>query len=322
MKTQLTLITLFLYTCCFAQKKNVYFLKNDGKQVDVRDSADFIRVVQEPDSGSVLYNVFDFYQNNSKKMVGKSSTIDPQKLEGPCISFYPNGKRKALTSYKKGAKLGAEYEFYNSGKIYMVKEYLDGDKPGTNFKDDYLIKENYDSVGTVLVQNGNGYLKAFNNDFDDVSEEGSVKEGRRDGQWKGNSKIQEITFTETYDKGVLVKGISLDKDGKSAVYSLSRENIPQFKGGIEAFYQYIGRTIHYPAEERDRNIQGRTVIGFVIDETGHIHDLKIVKSVSPGIDEEALRAMKNCPPWVAGTQFGRPARVSFSVPISFTLANN
>ena len=315
-------MAFFLATCCVAQKKNVYFLKNDGKQVDIRDSADFIRVVQEPDSGSVLYNVFDFYKNNSKKMVGKSSTIDPQKFEGPCISFYPNGKRKALTSYKKGAKSGAEYEFYNRGKIYMVKEYLDGDKPGTNFKNDYLIKENYDSVGTVLVENGNGYLKAYNNDFDDVSEEGSVKEGRRDGQWKGNSKILEITFTETYDKGVLVDGISFDKDGKSATYSLSRENTPNFNGGIEAFYQYLARYVRYPAEERERNIQGIAIIGFMVEKNGDIKDVKIVKSVSPGIDEESMRVIRTSKPWQPGMKFGWPARVSFSVPISFTLANN
>jgi hypothetical protein len=64
---RITLIAFFLTTVgfCSAQvKMNVYFLKNDGRYVSTRDSADYIRAVTEPDSGSTLYNVAEFYLNN------------------------------------------------------------------------------------------------------------------------------------------------------------------------------------------------------------------------------------------------------------------
>ncbi len=71
--------------------------------VQQRDSADYIRVVSEPDSGSTLYNVFEFYPNGVKKLTGKSSTIDPQKYEGACIRYYKAVRSKAL--YQKSIKV-------------------------------------------------------------------------------------------------------------------------------------------------------------------------------------------------------------------------
>src|SRR5882757_10175817 len=95
-----TLILLFISCCCFAQKANVYFLRNDGKYTFQRDSADYFRLVSEPDSGSALYNVSELYKNGNKKLIGKSSTIDPPRYEGSCVTFYGNGKRKSLCNYK------------------------------------------------------------------------------------------------------------------------------------------------------------------------------------------------------------------------------
>ena len=47
-------------TVSFAQRQNVYYLKNNGRYVSIRDSADYVRIVREPDSASVMYNVFEF----------------------------------------------------------------------------------------------------------------------------------------------------------------------------------------------------------------------------------------------------------------------
>lgn len=84
-------IACFLVINSFAQKKqNVYFLKDNGKYVTERDSADYTRIVQEPDSGSKLYNVVEYYPNGNPKMIAKSSAVDLIKLEGQTISFYQN----------------------------------------------------------------------------------------------------------------------------------------------------------------------------------------------------------------------------------------
>jgi len=80
MKLSFTVIFLLIGGLCLAQKRNVYFLKNDGRYVVTRDSADYIRIVSEPDSGSALYNVAEGYLSGKRKLTGKSSAIDPPRL--------------------------------------------------------------------------------------------------------------------------------------------------------------------------------------------------------------------------------------------------
>src|ERR1700754_2788904 len=115
MKFFYTLALIFTATLCFAQRQNVYFLKNNGQYVDVRDSANYIRIVREPDSASVLYNGSEFYLNGKQKLIGKSTTINPPTYDGQCAVYYANGKIKSLINYKKGAKAGKDFEFYPNG---------------------------------------------------------------------------------------------------------------------------------------------------------------------------------------------------------------
>jgi len=155
MKLFFTISTLFIATVSFAQRQNVYFLKNNGKFVTSRDSADYVRVVREPDSASVLYNVFEFYLDGKKKLIGKSSAIEPPRFEGPCLQFYKNGNKESLTNYKDGLLTGPEYDFYPNGKLYVVKEFPDNKDIYNNLANHYSIIENYDSLGTASVKDGN-----------------------------------------------------------------------------------------------------------------------------------------------------------------------
>ncbi len=104
-------------------------------------------------------------------------------------------------------------------------------------------------------------------------------------------------------------------DGTKANYT-TREIVPQFKGGLQAFGNYPAKNVQYPVDARQNNMQGRVIISFVVEKDGSIGDAKVAKSVYPSMDEEALRAIKNCPKWVPGFRFGRPVRVAYSVPIS------
>src|ERR1700761_9612745 len=105
MKLLLTIGSVFIATLCFAQKQNVYFLKNNGRYVEVRDSADYMRIVREPDSASTLYNVFEFYMDGKRKLVGKSITVDPPRYEGQCISYFSSGIKRGLANFVKGARV-------------------------------------------------------------------------------------------------------------------------------------------------------------------------------------------------------------------------
>lgn len=315
-----TLIALLFTTLCFAQRQNVYFLKNNGKYVDVRDSADYIRVVREPDSASVLYNVFEFYLSGKRKLIGKSEKVDPPKYEGQCLAYYANGAKSSITNYKDGVKVGSEYEFYPNGKPYLVAEYIADGKRDSYFRG-YLITANYDSLGTALVEKGNGHCKLYDSNFKNIEEEGNIIDGKRDGVWKGSSTKPQTSFTENYKNGELISGTATFADGTTAGYTKSRGTEPMFKGGVQAFGAYLGRNIQYPDYERGNNIQGVVILSFVVEKDGKVTEVKVNESVSKGIDNEALRVIKNSPRWIPGTMFTRPVRVAYSVPVNFSLKN-
>lgn len=99
------------------------------------------------------------------------------------------------------------------------------------------------------------------------------------------------------------------------------ENQPDFPGGMQAFYKYLGNNIRYPAVARENNVQGRVFVTFVVEKDGSLTDIKVMRGIGSGCDEEAVRVLKKSPKWKAGIQNGRPVRVQYSVPIAFNLAS-
>ena len=308
----------------FAQKQNVYFLKNDGRYVQVKDSADFIRIVREPDSGTVFYNVLDYYLNGNLKLVGKSSAIEPVKLEGMTLSYYPDKKKKRVANYDKGKLSGAVYDYYPNGKLYRAMNYQSGVQgvEGTGsepyFMADENIKSVYDSAGVEIVKDGNGHYPIFDNDYKYVEEEGDVKDGKRNGTWKGTSNNSKISFTEEYADGKFIKGTSTDENGNTKIYTV-KEALPTFKGGESAFGRYLSQSINYPDRARQNNIQGRVILSFVIEIDGSLTEIKVLKNVSYDLDAEAVRVIRKSPKWNPGIQHGIPVRVSYVMPINFNL---
>lgn len=109
-----------------------------------------------------------------------------------------------------------------------------------------------------------------------------------------------------------------EDDGNKIFTSV--EQYPQFPGGIEAFYKYLSKNIRYPAIARENGTQGKVIVTFVCEKDGSLTDIKVVRGIGDGCDEEAIRVLKNSPHWSPGIQNGRPVRTLYTVPISFTLA--
>ncbi|UOE48939.1 TonB family protein [Mucilaginibacter sp. SMC90] len=115
--------------------------------------------------------------------------------------------------------------------------------------------------------------------------------------------------------------IASAQSGTNQVFT-SVEQVPEFKGGINAFGKFLMTNIRYPKEAHDKNIQGRVIATFVVEKDGALSDIKILRGIGYGCDEEALRVLKLSPEWKPGIQNGKPVRVQYSVPISFTLADS
>jgi len=95
---------------------------------------------------------------------------------------------------------------------------------------------------------------------------------------------------------------------------------PQFPGGIEALHRFLRQNIRFPAEARQRGIQGTVFVTFVLERDGSISNVDVLRGIGGGADEEAVRVVSIMPKWTPGEQYGRPVRVRFNMPIRFTLA--
>jgi protein TonB len=97
------------------------------------------------------------------------------------------------------------------------------------------------------------------------------------------------------------------------------ENYPAPPGGMEAFYSFIGENIDYPAMARRLNVSGIVFVQFVVEKNGEITDVKVIRGIGAGCDEEAVRVLRSAPAWNPGKQRGQPVRVLMTVPIRFVL---
>jgi protein TonB len=97
------------------------------------------------------------------------------------------------------------------------------------------------------------------------------------------------------------------------------EDQPEPQGGMQAFYEYVGKNMKYPSQARRMGIEGKVFVQFVVDKDGTISQVQAIKGIGAGCDEEAVRVLQNAPKWKPGKQRGRPVRVRMVLPITFRL---
>lgn len=120
------------------------------------------------------------------------------------------------------------------------------------------------------------------------------------------------TPVKTQKKGGTVK----DNDDK--VYAISSV-MPQYEGGIPALMNFLATNMKYPEEAQNKKIEGRVIVNFVVEKDGSLSDFKVVRSIDPLLDAEALRVAKLQKKWKPGYENGKPVRVQYNLPITFKL---
>ena len=97
------------------------------------------------------------------------------------------------------------------------------------------------------------------------------------------------------------------------------EQMPSFPGGDQKMYEYLGKNIKYPQVARETGIQGRVFVNFVVEPDGSVSNVKVLRGIGGGCDEEAMRVVKGMPKWAPGKQRGKAVRVSYTLPVVFKL---
>ncbi|MBV8389555.1 MAG: energy transducer TonB [Mucilaginibacter sp.] len=97
------------------------------------------------------------------------------------------------------------------------------------------------------------------------------------------------------------------------------EQAPEFQGGIDKFYKFLGQNIKYPAVAKEKKVEGKVFVSFIVEKDGSLSNIKVLKEPGSGCGNEALRVMKLSPKWKPGVQNGHKVRVQYTLPITFAL---
>ena len=97
------------------------------------------------------------------------------------------------------------------------------------------------------------------------------------------------------------------------------EVMPQYPGGQIAMLKYIMENIKYPKQIMEEGIQGRVTVSFIVEKDGRVSNVRLLRSVQPSLDKEAIRVVKSMPKWTPGKHNGKPVRVRFNLPVMFKL---
>ena len=155
---------------------------------------------------------------------------------------------------------------------------------------------------------------------DEIKTQDELKETETAFGQKDNEKgTEDRNVTRTLKEEVVVeKPVEKPKEVKEEVFR-SVEQMPQFPGGEAALMKYLQSHINYPPMAAENNVQGKVVVQFVVDKTGKVGEVKVVRSVDKDLDREAVRVCKSLPKFTPGRQNGQAVSVWYTLPVTFKL---
>ena len=177
----------------------------------------YTRVITNYSQKSVRYVVTDFYKNGRKKMTGSTLDKDILKKDGQFIYYYKNGGKESVVDYSDDHKNGKEINWYENQNKKWEKQHLWDPKTK---KSQTFILNFWDLDKNQTVVDGNGEYEETDK-F--VTQKGVVKDGLKQGVWKGNDIAGKNTFTDNYNMGILISGVSTDENNVKFSYSSLNE---------------------------------------------------------------------------------------------------
>jgi antitoxin component YwqK of YwqJK toxin-antitoxin module len=270
------------------------------------DNYKYTRLIEEYYSDKKTYVYKDFYKSGKLKFI--STTLDKDIIinDGQALSYYENGNKKYIVNYINKRKSGREFNWYENGNLKSEIDYFESKKGQIESK--IINFWNPEKERIVIDGNGNYSDKSESNE-----EAGILKNGEQEGLWTGKDFKRKSSFTEIYDNGKLISGVTTDSLNTKYSYSIKHLH-PSPKNGIESFYSYIGKSMRIPVEAR--KVSGKIYMTFIVDEEGNLVDPKVLKGVGYGIDENAIQLIKEAKKWNPGKNRGVPVRVLYKLPIT------
>ncbi|WP_276372680.1 energy transducer TonB [Chryseolinea sp. H1M3-3] len=232
-----------------------------------------------------IYRIRQFYASNDQlemdgTFVGEGIN---RKKEGQFIFFYENGKLRQEGEYVNGRKVGLWKAYYDNGQIADEEFHLE---------DKTLLYQHWDVAGNPMLINGTGRYT-----------------------------LQGLAGREQYIEildSILIAAFTIDEVSGDSIYLVVQEGA-EYKPGMEVLYKGIGEELTYPKKARRMGIEGKVYVEFIVDKSGDLRDVKIVKGIGAGCDEEALNVLISKNNWKPAMVKGKPVLQKMVLPIAFKL---
>lgn len=255
-----------------------------------KDEAHYYRKAYE--QGKKLWAVHDYFMNGQLQMSGYYTSKKFKTKTGNYTFYYKNSQISYQGAYSKGHLVG-EWNYWHENGVLQKK---------SNYSEKGLL----DGAYTEWYDDGA------------LDTQGQYVTDKMDGTWTFYFPNGQVSAIEIYSKGELVKVDFWESNGNKVEGELIVWLEPEFKGGESAMQSYIKDKVIYPKAAIDQNISGVVYVQFVIDGDGSISEVRVIKSVHPLLDEEAVRVVSEMPNWNPGKIHNRPVKVRYTIPIRFS----
>ncbi|RQO32310.1 hypothetical protein DBR32_01485 [Taibaiella sp. KBW10] len=296
-----------------AQDNHAIYFNQKWAVIPQKDTASFYRIYTPKTN---LIEVNDFYINDTLQMTGQITLKDSLKT-GIYKYYDEQGRLSSEMPYIKGKRQGKNLDYYPNGTIAYEVSYNE------NFQTGY--RNSYDTLGVLLskerfLDDPDAVRTIFASDTSWQKLAENDCHGFLDGKSYYYYPNGKTASEELYEKGHFVSANFFDPSGQVVYYDHEKEStaaMPSFQGN---YTSYLSKAIKYPKEARRKKIEGRVIVAFVVEKDGSVGQLKVINSVHPLLDEEALRVVAATSSlWKPGRIHNLPIRVYFSAPIKFTL---
>lgn len=146
--------------------------------------------------------------------------------------------------------------------------------------------------------------------------------GKQDGKAVRQQYTVPVNFylpgTEPPASKRLFASVQQPQDPNNPIFTAVDESA-SFPNGMEGLFQFLSKNIRYPAQAKEGNVQGKVFVTFVVEKDGELSNIKVIRGIGSGCDEEAIRILKLSPKWNPGKQNGKAVRQQYTIPINFSL---
>lgn len=312
MKTNLAIYFILLSINFYAQSvKGVLFYVDSLHNIANEKNYKFTRIVEDYENDKDYYVFSEYYKSGIRSMKAISKNKDTLILDGLRIDYYESGNKKQQSIYKNNYINGKQIEWYDNQNKKIERELKWDPKNKT-----YIIQilQFWNKNNEHKIIDGNGEYEETTKLY---SQKGSVKDNFKQGTWTGNDFMSHTSFTETYEKGKLISGISIDENKITYPYTHLEER-PHPRNGITEFYKDFNKNLRLPYSAKNTNSNYRFFIEFTVDKNGKLIEPIIPDELGQDFNNEITRVINESEKWIPGKKRGIPLTVKYRLSIRIT----